>query len=61
MRIPILILIAAFLIAAVASGQDAIEHPEKAVCRVCAARSTHGTEPEAEEVAGMSIHEGKDY
>ncbi len=47
--------------AAVASGQDAIEHPERAVCRVCAAQSAHGTEPEAEEVAGMSTHEGKHY
>ena len=31
------------------------------MCRVCAARSTHGTEPEAEEVAGISTHEGKHY
>jgi len=38
-----------------------MEHPEKAVCTVCAARSTHGTEPEAEEVAGTSTHEGKHY
>lgn len=32
-----------------------------AVCTVCAARSTHGTEPEAEEVAGTSTHEGQHY
>lgn len=49
------------LIAAVASGQEPIEPPEKAVCRVCAARSTHGTEPEEEEVAGTSFYEGKHY
>ena len=31
------------------------------MCTVCAGRSTHGTEPEAEEVAGVSTHEGKRY
>lgn len=42
-------------------AQEAIVHPEKAVCRVCAARSTHGTDPEAEAVAGVSFHDGKPY
>lgn len=37
------------------------EVPERAVCRVCAARSTHGTDPEPEEVAGASVHDGKLY
>lgn len=37
------------------------EIPERAVCRVCAARSTHGADPEPEEVAGVSVHDGKLY
>lgn len=49
------------MVAPAASGRDGIEHPDKAVCRVCAARSAHGVEPEAEEVAGISAHEGKHY
>lgn len=55
---------AALPIAPAASGQETIgppNHPKKAVCRVCAARSAHGTEPEAEEVAGVSLHAGKHY
>ena len=44
-----------------AIGQEAHEHPEKAVCRVCAARSTHGTDPEPEKVAGVSTYEGRHY
>jgi thiol-disulfide isomerase/thioredoxin len=63
------ILIAAALTSVVsaAAGQnppgqpEQLEHPEKAVCRVCAARSTHGSEPEAEEVAGHSTFQGKTY
>lgn len=35
--------------------------PDKAVCRVCAARSTHGSDPEPEDVAGVSVHDGKLY
>ena len=37
------------------------EIPDEAVCRVCAARSTHGAEPEPEKVAGVSVHEGTLY
>ena len=48
------------LAAGVASGQG-VEAPEEAVCTVCLARATHGAEPEAEEVAGISTHEGKHY
>lgn len=35
--------------------------PDEAVCRVCSARSTHGAEPEPEEVAGVSVHDGRLY
>lgn len=31
------------------------------MCRVCAARSVHGVDPEPEEVAGVSTHGGKHY
>ena len=31
------------------------------MCRVCAARSTHGADPEPEKVAGISTHQGKNY
>ena len=34
---------------------------EKAVCRICAARSTHGAEPEPEDVAATSEHDGSIY
>lgn len=43
-----------------AAGQDK-EHPDEAVCAVCAARSTHGSDPEPEKVAGSSLHEGRHY
>ncbi len=46
---------------AVAETSEEVAHPDKAVCRVCAARSTHGTDPEAEEVAGTSLHNGTHY
>ncbi len=42
-------------------AQLALGHPDEAVCRVCAARSTHGTDPEPETVAGYSTYEGKTY
>ncbi len=43
------------------ASSNSEEHPDKAVCRVCAARSTHGDDPEVEKVAGVSTHEGKHY
>ena len=42
-------------------AQEVIDHPHEAVCRVCAARSTHGTDPEPEKVAGVSSYDGKHY
>ena len=37
------------------------DHPDTAVCTVCAGRSTHGSDPEPEEVAAVSVYDGKRF
>ncbi len=51
----------ALLVGAPAASQDTADHPEEAVCTVCAGRSTHGDEPEPEPVRGASTYEGRHY
>ncbi|MDX1384356.1 MAG: redoxin domain-containing protein [Thermoanaerobaculia bacterium] len=60
MKLPVFC-VALLLLASGATAQETAGHPEEAVCTVCAARSTHGSEPEPEEVAGVSTHEGRHY